>query len=129
MSERDSGEVILSFLLGGFLSNISYIWILFGLICLICGWLGLWEENRKYGVKLKSTNEGVLSVIIGFVCFGTITIPLICIPLGIITLTLSKKAINNGDNKYGKDGGIIGAIAIILSVFLYIYSYYYYYRI
>ena len=89
-----------------------------GSMCAISGWLGLREEKQKYGVKRKSTPAGNLAVVFGIL---SVFIPQ-AFPLpflfGSLAVILSYMAVKQGDNVYGRAGGIAGAVGIIVELYV-----------
>lgn len=98
-----------------------------GIFCAVAGFLGLREERKKAGIKRIKTPEGNLALICGvFSVFLSVFSPIknapISISLGIIAIIFAILSVKKGDNMYGKDGGICGAIAIIINIWLILFQ-------
>ena len=89
-----------------------------GIMCAVSGWLGLREEKQKYGVKRKSTPAGILALVFGILSvFIPQAFPLPFI-FGALAIILAYRSVKQGDNVYGRAGGICGVAGIIVELYV-----------
>lgn len=100
-------------------------WVIFGIVlifigmmCLIAGFLGKKEENKKAGIKRKSTAIGNNALFLGIISVIISSRPYFALIFGAIAIILSIKSIRNGDNECGPAGGIAGAIGVIVNLYV-----------
>ena len=102
------------------LSIIGSVLLFIGSMCAVSGWLGLREERKKYGIKRVSTPTGVAALIFGILSvFLPQAYPFPFI-LGEISIVFAYKSVKQGDNVYGRVGGICGAVGIIVGLYVWI---------
>lgn len=89
-----------------------------GLMCVVSGILGLQEEKKKTGMKIKSTSFGVMALIFGIGSVFVSNRPYLALILGAIAIILAIKAVKEKDNLYGLAGGICGVIGIVVNIYV-----------
>ena len=112
---------ILLFILGGYWSFLSYIFGFFGIMCVVAGYLGIVEERKKQGIIIKSTTEGVLSLVLGLLSVFSSLQPIFSTILGIIAIVIGIKSVKAGDNLHGYSGLICGIVGVSMNLFFMIF--------
>lgn len=90
-------------------------------MCVVAGSLGILEERKKQGIIIKSTTEGVISLILGLLSVLSSLQPVFSMILGIIAVVLGIKSIKDGDNLHGYSGVISGIVGISMNLFFMIF--------
>jgi len=89
-----------------------------GLMCAVAGALGIGEEKKKQGVKIKSTPSGIIALIFGVIGVFLSNRAYLGIILGIIAIIFAVISVKKGDNQYGLAGGICGIIGIVINIYV-----------
>ena len=100
------------------IAGIAFLFI--GIMCAVSGVLGLDEEKKKQGLKIKSTTAGLIALTSGIGSAFLSNRGYMGIILGIIAIISAIIAVKKGDNQYGLAGGICGAIGISVNIYVWL---------